>query len=169
LGAVISCAGTEQDGELLKGAALAYVDNGDGTITDINTGLMWEKLSDDGTIHDWDNQYSWDNAFAVKLAALNTGSGFALHTDWRLPNKKELESIVNAEVFTPAVSLAFDTSCAPGATVLTGSCTQPKNYWSSSSFAINPLSAWGVDFDAGDSTGSAKASLLDVRAVRAGP
>jgi cysteine-rich repeat protein len=169
LGAVISCAGTKQDGELLKGAALAYVDNGDGTITDINTGLMWEKLSDDGTINDWDNQYSWDNAFAVKLVALNGGGGFALHTDWRLPNKKELESIVNAEVFTPAVSSVFDTGCVLGATVLTGSCTQPTKYWSSSSFALGPASAWSVDFDAGDATGNAKAGLAHVRAVRAGP
>jgi hypothetical protein len=42
--------------------------------------------------------------------------------DWRLPNVKELQSIVNYEVFEPAVSPAFDTDC-PGATVLTGSCT----------------------------------------------
>jgi cysteine-rich repeat protein len=72
-GAVISCAGTGQDGDLQKGSALAYVDNGDGTITDSNTGLMWEKLSADGTIHDWNNLYTWDDAFAVKIATLNGG------------------------------------------------------------------------------------------------
>ena len=105
----------------------------------------------------------------MKLVALNGGGGFALHTDWRLPNKKELESIVNAEVFTPAVSPEFDTGCVLGATVLTGSCTQPMKYWSSSSFALGPASAWSVDFDAGDATGNAKAGLAHVRAVRAGP
>src|SRR5204863_545949 len=44
-GAVISCAGTGEHGELRTGAALTYVDNGDGTVTDVNTGLMWEKHS----------------------------------------------------------------------------------------------------------------------------
>src|SRR5437016_10972638 len=55
-GNVIPCAGTGQDGELRKGAPLAYVDNGDGTITDVNTGLMWEQLSHDGSVHDQYNQ-----------------------------------------------------------------------------------------------------------------
>jgi hypothetical protein len=43
----------------------AYVDNGDGTITDAVTGLMWEKLSDDGSIHDADAAYGWPEALAV--------------------------------------------------------------------------------------------------------
>ena len=62
------------------------MDNGDGTITDTKTGLMWEKLSDDGSIHDKDTAYTWANAFAVKVATLNGGGGFAGHTDWRVPN-----------------------------------------------------------------------------------
>src|SRR5207245_6844069 len=41
-GNVIPCAGTGQDGELRKGAPLAYVDHGNGTVTDLNTGLVWE-------------------------------------------------------------------------------------------------------------------------------
>src|SRR5262249_8529536 len=80
-GTVIACAGTGQDGELQKGLARAYVDNGDGTITDTKTGLMWEKLSDDGSIHDWDTTYTWADAFTVKVAALNSGM-FAGYTDW---------------------------------------------------------------------------------------
>ena len=70
----IACAGTGQDGELQKGLARAYIDNGDGTITDTQTGLMWEKLRDDGSIHDKDNSYTWANAFAVKIAALNAAA-----------------------------------------------------------------------------------------------
>ena len=42
-GLVIVCEGTGHDGEIQAGAALAYVDNGDGTITDVNTGLMWKS------------------------------------------------------------------------------------------------------------------------------
>jgi hypothetical protein len=42
-GNVVACGGTGQDGEILAGAALSYTDNGDGTITDNNTALMWGK------------------------------------------------------------------------------------------------------------------------------
>ena len=51
-GQVISCAGTGQDGEIQAGGTLSYTDNGNGTITDNNTKLVWEKKSADGTIHD---------------------------------------------------------------------------------------------------------------------
>jgi hypothetical protein len=57
-GTVIACAGTGQDGDIQAGATLRYQDNGDGTVTDKNTGLVWEKKSDDGGIHDMDNLYS---------------------------------------------------------------------------------------------------------------
>jgi hypothetical protein len=40
------------DGDVQAGAALSYTDNGDGTVTDNNTGLMWEKKDDSGGIHD---------------------------------------------------------------------------------------------------------------------
>lgn len=46
------------DGELQAGATLSYSDNGDGTITDNNTGLQWEKKSDDDSIHDVDTTYT---------------------------------------------------------------------------------------------------------------
>jgi hypothetical protein len=70
VGTVIACAGTGQDAELQKGLAGAYTDNGNGTITDTGTGLMWEKLSDDGTIHDKDTAYTWLDAFSTKVAML---------------------------------------------------------------------------------------------------
>lgn len=55
---------------------MSFTDNGDGTITDNRTGLMWEKLSDDGSIHDKDTTYTWHNA-GTKITALNGGGGFA--------------------------------------------------------------------------------------------
>ena len=60
-----------------------FVDNGDGTITDLATGLMWQQADDGGT-HDWENalQYCED---------LNLSG----HSDWRLPNAKELHSILD--------------------------------------------------------------------------
>jgi len=91
----IPCAGTGHDGDTRAGVPLAYVDNGDGTITDADTGLMWEKQSNgDGSIHDVNNTYTWDAVFSVHVGTLNS-TGFAGHTDWRVPNVKELTSIVN--------------------------------------------------------------------------
>src|SRR5205814_55397 len=75
-GNVIGCAGTGQDGELRRGAPLSYTDNGDGTITDNNTGLVWEKQSQDGSIHDIANTYTSDQAFSGHVATLNS-MGFA--------------------------------------------------------------------------------------------
>ena len=167
-GSVVPCAGTGHDGEIQAGATLAYVDNGNGTITDTNTGLVWEKLSDDGTIHDQDNTYSWANAFAAKIAALNGGGGFAGRTDWRVPNKKELESIVNAELFNPSISPVFNTGCVPGATVLTGSCTKSSHYSSSTSYAFAPTRAWRVGFDFGAVAAGFKVDGIYVRGVRGG-
>lgn len=98
-GASEPCAGTGQDGEFQKGAPRSYTDNGDGTITDNLTGLLWEKLDNwDGIenwsdLHDADNDYNWDQAFG-KIAALN-GANFAGHNDWRLPNVNELLTLVD--------------------------------------------------------------------------
>ncbi len=61
----------------------AYVDNGDGTITDQATGLMWMQADSAGGMN-------WE-------AALSYAEGFELagYSDWRLPNAKELQSIVD--------------------------------------------------------------------------
>ncbi|MFR9650647.1 MAG: DUF1566 domain-containing protein [Rikenellaceae bacterium] len=60
-----------------------FVDNGDGTITDKATGLMWAK-SDNGKGIEWTE--------ALPYAESATLAG---HSDWRLPNVKELQSIVD--------------------------------------------------------------------------
>jgi hypothetical protein len=168
-GSVILCAGTGQDGDVQAGATLGYVDNGDGTISDPNTGLMWEKLSDDGSIHDRNDRYTWGDAFAVKIATLNSSS-FAGHSDWRLPNKKELVSIVNDEIAAPGptVLASFNTGCAPACTVTTCSCTLQDAYWSSTSLAVLPGSAWGVDYATGGVVTAYKSATAPVRAVRGG-
>ncbi len=174
MGNVVSCAGTGQDGDIQAGATLSYTDNGDGTITDNNTGLMWEKKSLEGdistNIHHRDKAYTWTDAVAQHIANLNAGAGFAGHTDWRLPNVKELQSIVNYENTSPAVSPAFDTGCAAGCTVLTCSCTSAGNTWSSSTEATlgTQTKAWLVDFISGFVITDFKGGNLAVRAVRDG-
>ncbi|MGQ0593816.1 MAG: Lcl C-terminal domain-containing protein [Gammaproteobacteria bacterium] len=164
------------DGDIEAGAALSYTDNLDGTITDNNTKLIWEKKSDDEAVndndntttfpHDKDNVYTWDQAFQ-HVADLNTDN-FANHNDWRLPNVKELQSIVNYGTFNPAVSLAFNTNCVAGVDVESGSCTAASIYWSSTTLADGPGNAWGVLFFNGFVGNAGKDNFLHVRAVRGG-
>jgi hypothetical protein len=164
----IACAGTGQDGELQKGVVLSYTDNGDGTVTDNETGLTWEKKSDDGSIHDKDDVYSWSDAFAVFIAALNTAS-FAGQNDWRLPNRYELESIFDLAGGNPAVDASFNNGCVPACLVATCSCTQPDTeYWASTTLALAPAFAWTVFSNGGVSFDHKVFSTASVRAVRGG-
>ena len=68
----------------------------------------------------------------------------------------------------PSVFPAFNTSCAASCTVLTCSCTQPFNYWSSSTYETNPTSAWYVFFSDGNVYAFGKNFTGYVRAVRGG-
>jgi hypothetical protein len=173
LGAYIDCAGTGQDGEFQAGVARSFVDNGDGTVTDNATGLIWEKLSDDDTIHDRDNAYTWENAFAVKVPALNSPA-FAGYTDWRVPNAFELFTLVDHAALSPHVDAVFDTACAPACTVLTCSCSVGADglagYWSSTSFdgTFGSLGAYFVDFFGGSVETREHSLTFTVRAVRGG-
>jgi hypothetical protein len=124
-GAPTACAGTGQDGELQKGHARTYVDNGDGTITDALTGLTWEQLTDDGSIHDWDDRYAFDDAMSGKIPALNTPPCFAGHCDWRIPNVSELQTLLDygMPVGATAISPPFNTSCVAGCDGTACGCT----------------------------------------------
>jgi len=171
----IACAGTGQDGELQKGVVRSYTDNGDGTVTDNETGLTWEKKSDDGSIHDKDDLYIWTDAFGVFIAALNTAS-FAGHNDWRVPNQIELQSLIDLSEQDPAVGSAFNNNCGanssgnPGCLVANCSCVGAlAGYWSSTFARPNPLYAWSVFFNFGFVGNSHKTvETLHVRAVRGG-
>jgi uncharacterized protein DUF1566 len=156
-GAVIACTDTGQDGEKRAGAPLSYTSNSDGTITDNNTGLVWEKqVNCSGGLHCVDDRYTWQEALDY-VKALNTAN-FAGHSDWRLPNVRELQSIVN---YGPALSPEFN-DC------LHGSCTAYDYYWSSTTYAGIPSWAWWVHFGDGV-TGADKKSYTNlVRAVRGG-
>jgi len=163
------------DGDIQAGATLSYTDNGDGTITDNNTCLMWEKKSDDGSIHDKDNAYTWDNAFDMHLNGLNglNTTNFAGYNDWRLPNVKELQSIVNYEKFSPSVSMEFNNGCPPTpptvtCTVTECSCTASSLYWSATTPANDPTDAWLVFFGIGFVRSDGKIFSNFVRAVRGG-
>jgi hypothetical protein len=177
--------GPGSDGDVRAGAALSYTDNGDGTITDNNTGLMWEKKDDSGGIHDMNNFYTWGmtsvpytmNGTMVTdlLATLNRAPCFAGHCDWRIPNVKELQSIVDYEIRYPGptANAAFHNAAAcTGCTDVTlarCSCTAASAYWSSTTSGNGPNLAWFVDFSTGrPGYGGSKGGYAAVRAVRGG-
>jgi len=171
--------GTGSDGNMQKGTARSFTDNGDGTITDNVTGLMWEKKVDSGGIHDRDNRYTWSTGtndmdgtiVTTFLAGLNAGGGFAGHTDWRIPNAFELYTLVNLQIPYPGPTVygAFN-SCTAGCSVTSPSCscTQSDDYWSSSTYQTNPTYVWSVFFHVGHVGTDGKAANYFARAVRAG-
>ena len=154
-GAVISCTGTGQDGEFNAGQPHDYTDNGDGTVTDNATGLMWQKCTvglsgEDCATGTATTQASWTAA----LATCNDLS-LAGHTDWKLPNINELESIINRQYVNPAI----DRTTFPN--------TQSGNYWSSSTYVGSQSIAWLVNFYSGNTSVNGKTnSGLLARCVR---
>jgi hypothetical protein len=134
--AEIPCAGTGQDGEYNINP-LSYADNGNGTVTDNNTGLMWQK-QDDGNTYNW---YQASGTYSATYTSsqdvcgsLNLGG----YSDWRLPTKKELMSILNYGIPYPGPTIdpVF-------------SNTKSSHYWSSTPCAYYPNLAWFVDFSHG--------------------
>lgn len=154
------------DGEVKAGPPFSYVDNGDGTITDQNSGFMWEKLSDDASIHKGTTSYTWANGFA-KITTLNTMPCFAGHCDWRMPNRHELASILHMGKHNPSTHDVFNSGCVPNCTVTTCSCTPSIGFWTSTTRnSGGGTNAWFFVFDDGSSSVSSKSSTLAVRAVR---
>jgi len=168
------------DGQLRTGAPLRYRDNGDGTISDLTTGLMWEKkcagceeLHDVGSTFAWsgngENETIWD--WLVRLNAEGE-HGFAGHSDWRIPNITELISILDYGAADPAVSDDFNgESCeddCPDPTKAGCSCTDSEEYWTSTTFADFPAHAYAVYFGVGLVNDRVKTNTLRVRAVRGG-
>jgi len=157
----------DQDGFARAGLEARYTDHGNGTITDLVTGLTWEKLSDDGSIHGQGNVYTFADAVGAKIAVLNTGA-FGGHTDWRLPNRRELESLVDSGTIDPAVRPAFNDACSPGCSVLECSCTLPAPYWTSTVYQPDPSQGWVVDFLRGLLMPKDLVTQAHARAVRGG-
>ncbi|MBI4848584.1 MAG: DUF1566 domain-containing protein [Nitrospirae bacterium] len=124
-------------------AAASLVNNGNGTVTDSRTGLVWQQ-GEPGT-------KTWG-------AALSYCEGLSLgnKTDWRLPNIKELESLTDDARYYPAI----DTLFFPGA--------YASYYWSSTTYAYYPHYAWDVSFGNGYVVSYVKYGNFYVRCVRGG-
>jgi hypothetical protein len=165
-----------------SGHSVRFVNNGDGTVTDNTTGLMWEKKTGrvgggtDSNPENVNNYYTWSTsgtaadgtAFTDFLPRVNgtlcSGSScLALggHSDWRLPTSAELQTIIDGSA----------SGCGSGSPCIdpTFGPTQAIDYWSSSTSAGFPTSlASTVDFFNGLVSLFDKSSSNYVRAVRSG-
>jgi len=144
-GNVIPCNAPDypgQDGFYQKGCPIEnrFVDNQDGTVTDTCTGLMWQKETAPGS-------YMWQQALQY-CESLE----FAGHSDWRLPNVRELQSIVDYGRVDPSLDPIFGAE--------SGWC------WSSSTRVNGPNGAWFVYFGSGSVSCDIKGNDYFVRAVR---
>lgn len=104
-----------------------FADNGDGTVTDSATGLMWMQI-DSGQLNAGDNSdgaLNWQQALAWA-----ENLDYAGYTDWRLPNAKELQSIVDY-TRSPATtsSAAIDPIFSTTAIIDEGGQTNCPFYW----------------------------------------
>lgn len=134
------------------------VDNGDGTITDLATGLMWQQ-GDDGVPRDWQ-----------AALAYAEGLGLAEYTDWRLPNAKELQSIVDYTrcpdiTDSPAIDPMFDTTTINDPD---GNPGQYPYFWTGTTHldGINPyIPAVYIAF--GEAQGRMNGVLMDVHGAGA--
>lgn len=140
-GASIDCAGTGQDGDKLKGAVWPdprFSDNGNGTVTDSLTGLVWLKNANCFGRQGW--QSALDSVKTLQgdnsKCSLNDGSHAG---DWRLPNRKELQSLVDRQGAYPALPLVHPFSAVQFSDL------ESIYYWSSSSLDNTTNTSWFVD------------------------
>jgi hypothetical protein len=141
-----------------------YTDHKNGTVTSSKTGLMWKKCSEgqtwnaaNGRCSGTPAKYSWQTALN-RATAVNSKGGFAGKTDWRLPNIKDLASIVEEQCINPAINLAVFPTTPSGW------------FWSSSpGDNVGAANAWYLDFSNGNDNWDYKILFEGrVRLVRSG-
>jgi len=120
-----------------------FIDNGDGTVTDTSTGLMWQQAA---TVSD---EYNWQQALAYC-----ENLSLAGYSDWRLPDRNELRSIIDYNSYDPAIDTNFF------------SVGDPAWCWSSTTNYYYPNHAFGVSESTGHTTYGYKQNQYAVRAVR---
>lgn len=138
-----------------------FVDHGDGTATHVVTGLMWKRcaegLSGAGCGSGQAITMTWANAHATAEA-----STFAGYDDWRVPNVKELHSIVETCGFDPAINTTIfpNVPLPPFGSV----------FFTSTTWAASPSQQWLFVFNKGGGVASTKPKQggLFVRLVRGG-
>ena len=130
-GGEIACQGSGQDGETRCGEPwpeLRFVVEGE-VVRDRLTDLIWSRTANPAGY-----PLMWQEAFDY-IAAMNREQAFG-HHDWRLPNRRELRSLVSHQSHRPALPEGH-----PFGDLF------PSWYWSSTTAAISPAHAWYVQMD----------------------
>jgi len=134
-----------------------YQDHGDGTVTDLHTGLMWQQCSVGQSGSDCAEgvaeQIRWDLVLEHS-EALRSNDGFAGYADWYVPNRNELASLVEDACYGPAINV----SVFPN--------TPSDAYWSSSPHANNEEGTYYVHFNYGSIDYNQRTYWHYVRLVR---
>jgi len=127
-----------------------YTDNGDGTVTDNKTGLIWLKNANGFGSQNWKNAMECAKNLAHGQCGLSDGSKAG---DWRLPTKEEWEAMVGTEPWKDG-------------DVFSG--VQSSWYWSSTSYKEKTSLAWSVYLDIGRLYSYGKNFMYNVWTVRGG-
>ena len=129
------------DGDLQVGVPSPvprFIDHGDGTITDSLTGLMWLKDASCLGINIWENTtlYITDFNAHPKHYSQWCDDYIASYNDWRLPNLKELQSLIDYSQYEPPL---------PSGHPFKNVQSSYFDYWTSSTYANDTKGAWSVD------------------------
>ena len=166
----ISCAGTGQDGDTLRGVTSPdprFTDNGNGTVTDNLTGLIWLKHMICLGWPTWQGALNTISDFNSDPGNYTCQDYTASFNDWRLPNRKELLSLIDFSQYSPALPPGFSTIFA-GVDTVNG-----YSLWSSTS--CSPAThgadkAWVLGLHSGDIKPIGKEQMGHLAwAVRGGP
>jgi hypothetical protein len=143
------------DGDQLAGVTQPtprFTDNGDGTLSDNLTGLTWLKNANCGGVPAPNQQGALDYVASLnatgKMNNLDCGdrsNNSVNQTDWRLPNIKELESLINYGFVNPAFSGMSGTTNGTAQDPFTNFQVN-AGYWSSSTYAGDPNIGWGINY-----------------------
>ncbi|MBW2662721.1 MAG: DUF1566 domain-containing protein [Deltaproteobacteria bacterium] len=154
------------DGEYQAGVDLPsprFTDNGDGTVTDNLTRLIWLKNANCFGGRTWYEALSDANQLADESCDLTDGS---VPGDWRLPNVKELLSLMHYGYAYPSLSNADGTGQWSEGDSFSG--VQPVRYWSSTANVEVTAKAKFVALSGGGATNTDKTDHLCVWPVRGG-
>jgi len=145
-----------------------YTDNGDGTVTDNRTGLIWLKNANCFGEQNWENAMQFAAQLAHGKCGLSDGSK---PREWRLPTGDEWEMMIDKKYVKsgwsqPALSNAAGTGKWEEGDAF--SSVQTGYYWSSTTLAGSTTSAWCVGLDGGSVYTGGKSITVYVWPVRGG-